>query len=267
MTSPGKFLWRAASALVIGCCATVARPCSVSSVLDNAFTLDNYAFYGEVIGHVSMRIPGCENSYSPEGCSQSWGLRIRILEPLNVPARNLAEVEYFNFPTGADCRALPMPEGNVRLQYPVGTRIALAARLFTWDEPSPRRIRLTALRPIRGEAIVVLPKDADLRKIEAATFDYSGFLRGRGYLLPPEDEARLVFELSRDTIRLHESREKEALSILLRMASASAIGRVAEDGEYSVIEQLVDQYLTTPAAREEFVRRLASTIRQNSGVP
>jgi hypothetical protein len=257
LTSSGKLLGRAAFALFMGCCASIARPCSVSPVQHTPFTLDNYAFYGEVIGHVSMRIQGCENSEYPQGCSPSWGLRLRILEPLHVPARRLSEVEYFSFETGADCRALPMPEGNVRLQYPVGTRIALAARLFTWEEPGPRRIRLTSLFSIRGDALVALPKDTDLRKLAATHFDYASFLHGRDSLMiPPEDRARVSFELSRDTVRLYESRnESEALAILLRMTSVNSLGRIQEDGSYSALEQLVDQYLPTPAAREQLLRR------------
>jgi hypothetical protein len=152
----------------------------------------------------------------------------------------------------------------VQLKYPVGTRIGLAARLFTWDEPVPRRIRLTSLRSILGEAIVVLPKDADLRKLAATPFDYASVPRGRDYTTPLEDEARLGFELSRDTIRLHDSRtEKEALAILLRMASVNLMGGIYEDENYSALEQLVDQYLPTPAVREDFLRRL----RQDSRSP
>jgi hypothetical protein len=257
MTSTTKLFWRAALALFVGCCATVATPCSVSRVLDTPFSLDSYAFYGEVIGHVSMQIPGCEKSYSPDACSPSWGLRLRILEPLNVPARNLSEVEYFSFETASDCSPMPIPEGNVRALYPVGTRIALAARLFTWDEPRPRRIRLTSLRQIAGEAIAILPKDADPRKLVATPFEYARFLRGRESMIPAEDQSRLNFELARDTIRLHQSRtENEAFAILLRMAGVNAQGRIHEDGSYSAIEQLVDQYLPTPAVREELVRRL-----------
>ena len=111
MTSPGKYPWRIALALFIGCWATAASPCSVSRVLDAPFGSDTYGFYGEVVGHVAMRIPGCETVPGPpDRCAPSWGLRIRILEPLNLPARNLAEVEYFNFDTGSDCRALPVPQ-------------------------------------------------------------------------------------------------------------------------------------------------------------
>ncbi len=109
MTSPGKLPWRIVLALFIGCWATVASPCSVSRVLDAPFSPDTYGFYGEVVGHVAMRIPGCETvPEPPDRCAPSWGLRIRILEPLNLPARNLTEVEYFNFGTAriaAPCRS------------------------------------------------------------------------------------------------------------------------------------------------------------------
>jgi hypothetical protein len=257
MTSPGKLPWRSVLALFIGCWANVATPCSVSSVLDQPFSSDTYGFYGEVIGHVAMRIPGCENvPEPPDRCPPSWGLRIRILEPLNVPARNLTEVEYFNFKNAADCGAVPVAQAAVLRKYPVGTRIALAARLFTWDEPRPPRIRLTSLRPILGEAIHTLPKDGDLRTLAAPPFDYAGFIGGRGALIPIEDKSRLYFELWRDTLRLEKSTsESEALAILLRMRTVNNImGIIAEDQIYTPIEQLVDRYLPTPAMRAELLR-------------
>jgi hypothetical protein len=256
MTSPGNFTWRAIPALFIGCWASVASPCSVSSVLDAPFGSDTYGFYGEVIGHVAMQIPGCENVPEPERCAPSWGLRIRILEPLNVPARNLTEVEYFNFGTASDCGARPIPQDLVQSRYPLGTRIALAARLFTWDQPNPPRIRLTTLRPIVGEAIYTLPKNTNLRSLAAATPDYDGSKGEQQFLIAAEDRSRRYFELWRDTLRLEKSTsESEALAILLRMATMiDTMGIIAEDKYYTPIEQLVDRYLPTPAMRAELLR-------------
>jgi hypothetical protein len=259
MTSPGKYPWRTALALFISCWATVASPCSVSRALDAPFSPDTYGFYGEVVGHVAMRIPRCETvPEPPDRCAPSWGLRIRILQPLNLPARNLAEVEYFNFGTYMDCGPVPVPQDEVRLKYPVGTRIALAAQLFIWDEPRPPRIRLTTLRPIVGEAIYSLPKDADLRSLAATPLDYAGFIGEPEWKMSAEDKARLYFELWRDTLRLYESSsESEALAILLRMGTVNNIvGVVSEDQHYTPIEQLVERYLPTPAVRAEFLHRL-----------
>jgi hypothetical protein len=264
--SPGKFPWRTVLALLTGCWATVANPCSVSRVLDAPFSPDSYGFYGEVVGHVAMRIPGCETVPAPpDRCAPSWGLRIRILEPLNLPARNLTEVEYFDFGTSSDCRALPVPQARVQSKYPVGARIALAARLFTWDEPRPPRIRLTTLRPIMGEAIYMLPKDADLRTLAATPLDYAGFIGGKWLMLPAEGKARLNFELWRDTLRLDKSTsESEALAILLRMAVVNdTMGVVAEDKYYTAIEQLVDRYLPTPAMRAELLRQLPTVLEKS----
>src|SRR5262245_13519707 len=132
-------------ALFIGCGAPVVMPCSVSRVLDAPYDVGNtYGLYGEVIGHVAMRISGCEKIEEVDSCAPSWGLRVRVLEPLNAAARAASEVEYFNFGTGSDCRAIPMPQEQVQLRFPVGTRIAFAGRLFTWDQPRPPRIRLTS---------------------------------------------------------------------------------------------------------------------------
>ena len=256
MTSPGKIPWRTALVLFTGCWATVASPCSVSRVLDVPFSPDTYGFYGEVVGHVAMRIPECERSTYPQGCSPSWGLRIRILEPLNLPARDLTEVEYFSFGTGSDCSPLPVPQSQVQLKYPVGTRIALAGRLFTWDQPKTSRIRLTTLRPIVGEAIYTLPKNADLRSLAATTPDYDGSRGEQQSLIAAEDRSRRDFELWRDTLRLEKSTsENEALAILLRMASViDTMGIITEDKYYTPIEQLVDRYLPTPAMRAELLR-------------
>lgn len=270
MTSAGKFTWRAIPALFIGCWACVANPCSVSSILDAPFGSDSYGFYGEVIGHVAMRIPGCENVPEPDRCAPSWGLRIRILEPLNVPARNLTEVEYFNFNTASDCGAVPVAQAAVQRNYPVGARIALAARLFTWDEPRPPRIRLTSLRQVLGEAIYSLPKDGDLRTLAAAPFDYAGFIGGRGIRVPVEDKSRLYFELWLDTLRLEKSgSDSEAFDILLRMATVKDIvGILSADEYYTPIEQLVDRFLPTPAMRAELLRRLpSSTAAAQAGAP
>ena len=213
MTSPGIHPWRSALALFIGCWATAASPCSVSPVLDAPFSPDTYGFYGEVVGHVAMRIPDCEKAREPpDRCAPSWGLRIRILEPLNLPARNLTEVEYFNFGTAADCGAVPVPQAQIQRDYPVGTRIGLAGRLFTWDEPRPPRIRLTSLRPIVGEAIYTLPKDADLRSLAATSLDYAGFIGERELKMPAEDRARLYFELWRDTLRLYAVEQRRRIT-------------------------------------------------------
>ena len=246
-------------ALALGGWPVVCRPCSVSSVLHGPYDVANsYGFYGEVIGHVSMRIPGCEHLQEAAACSPSWGLRIRILEPLNVPARGVSEVEYYSFGTRSDCRAVPMPQEDVQRQYPAGTRIALAAVLFAWDEPRPPRIRLTSLRPIVGEAIYIVPKGVELKTLAAKSFDYFAYLGSREPMLSGEDRNIINFELWRDTLRLHQSKnERDALAILSRMATVVRVmGIFSEDAYYTPIEQLVDQFLPTPATRAEFARRL-----------
>lgn len=250
---------RAALALLIACCASIAKPCSISRGLDAPHDLGNtWGFYGEVVGHVSMRIPGCETVTYEDLCAPSWGLRVRVLEPLNAAARNASEVEYFNFDTASDCRPRPVSQDKVQSGFPVGTRIALAASLFTWDQPSPPRIRLAALRPIVGEAIFVVPKHADLRVLSAATFDYAGVIHGRRFALTPDERSRINFEIWRDTLRVQDARsEAGALPILLRMAAAvDVVGVFREDKLYTTIEQLVDRYLPSPGQRAEFVRQL-----------
>jgi len=147
----------------------------------------------------------------------------------------------------------------------VGTRIALAASLFTWDEPRPPRIRLTTLRPIMGEAIYTLPKGADLRTLAATPLDYADFIGGKWLALPAEGRSRLNFELWRDTLRLDKSTsESEALAILLRMAVVNDImGIIAEDKYYTAIEQLVDRYLPTPAMRAELLRQVPNVLEKS----
>jgi len=250
---------RLALALLIGCCTSVVQPCSVSRVLDAPHDLGNtWGFYGEVVGHVSMRIPGCEKVTYEDVCSPSWGLKIRILQPLNATARSAAEVEYFNFDTASDCMPRPVGQHKIESAYPVGTRIALAASLFAWDQPIPPRIRLTSLRPVIGEAIFIVPKDADLRALSAVAFDYAGALHGRRFALASDERAHINFEIWRDTLRVHEARsEAEALPVLLRMAAAvDVVGVFQEDPYYTAMEQLVDRYLPTPGMRAQFVRQL-----------
>jgi hypothetical protein len=170
-----RILPRAALALLFGCCANLAQPCSVSRVLGAPHDVGNtYGFYGEVVGYAQMRIPGCEQVTYEDVCAPSWGLKVRILHPLNAAARSVTEVDYFNFDTASDCGPRPVPQAKIESKYPPGTRIALAASLFAWDQPRPPRIRLTSLRPIVGEAVYILPKDADLRTLSATPFDYGG---------------------------------------------------------------------------------------------
>lgn len=250
---------RAAWALIIGCCMGVAQPCSVSRVLDAPYDLANtWGFFGEVVGHVPMRIPGCEKVTYEDVCAPSWGLKIRILQPLNGVARSAAEVEYYNFDTASDCMPRPVPQDKVQAQYPVGTRIALAASMFSWDQPNPPRIRLTSLRPIVGEAIYIAPKGADLRALDAIPFDYAGTLHGRRFKLSHDERSRINFEIWRDTLGVQQTRsESEALPILLRMAAAvDVVGVFRDDPYYTTIEQLVDRYLPTPGVRAQFVREL-----------
>jgi hypothetical protein len=242
---------RVALALLIGCFVPVAKPCSIFRTRDVPISFDHYAFYGEVLGYASVKVCGYETEPAP--CAPSWGLRISILEPVYVPGRNVTEVEYFEFAMDSMCNDTPMPEELVRQQYPVGRRIALAASLYTADEPKSRRIRLTILDPPIGAAIAVLPMNADLRKLAATPFDYVRFAD----IEPGSNQARVNFELWRDKLRLQRSRtEREALSILLRVAATDELGEFASDDEYSAIEQLVDQHLPTPSIREEFTRRL-----------
>jgi len=208
-------------------------------VLDAPYDLGNtWGFYGEVVGHISMRIPGCEKVTYEDVCSPSWGLKIRILQPLNATARSAAEVEYFNFDTAPDCGLRPVGQHKIESAYPVGTRIALAASLFAWDQPIPPRIRLTSLRPVIGEAIFVVPKGADLRALSAVAFDYAGTLHGRRFALARDERARINFEIWRDTLRVHDARsEAEALPVLLRMAAAvDVLGVFQEDPYYTAIE-------------------------------
>ena len=252
-------LLRTVLALFSACCASIARPCSVSRVLDAPYDVGNtYGFHGEVVGHVSMRIPGCETVTYEDVCAPSWGLKLRILQPLNAAARSATEVEYFNFDTASDCRPRPVPQDRIQSRFPVGTRIALAASLFTWDQPDPPRIRLASLRPIVGEAIFVVPKGTDLRGLSAAAFDYAGAIHGRRLRLTAEERSRLNFEIWRDTLRVQDTRsEAEVLPILLRMAAAvEVVGVFRDDQQYTAIEQLVDRYLPSPGQRAEFVRQL-----------
>lgn len=233
--------------------------CSVSSVLQEPYDTSNvFGFYGEVTGHVSMRIPECDRLPEPGRCEPSWGLRLRVLEPLNSAARDLREVEYFEFGTGADCSARPTSQERVRNDYPVGSRVGLAARLLTWERPRPPRIRLTSLRPIAGEAIYTLPKGADLKSLAAAVFDYGRGNGAPGVLNPRQDRSRVDFELWRDTLRLQESNSgREALAVLERMAVVvRTLGMYREDEVYTPIEQLADRYLPDPELRSRFERRL-----------
>jgi hypothetical protein len=260
-----RILPRAALALIIGCCANVAQPCSVSRELDAPHDLGNtWGFYGQVIGHVSMRIPGCEKVTYEDVCAPSWGLKIRILQPLNARARTATEVEYYEFITASDCRPRPVPQGKIQSRYPGGTRVAVAASLFTWGPPDPQRIRLTSLRQINGEAMYIVPEGADLPALSAAPFDYAATLQGRRFKLSRGERSRINFEIWRDTLRLHDTRsEAGALPILLRMAAAAdVVGVFKEDAQYTTMEQLVDRYLPTPEVRVEFVRQLPAVYAQ-----
>ena len=264
MTSTRK-LTRAALALFIGCCMSVAQPCSVSHVLDAPYDVGNtFGLYGEVIGHVSMRIPECEKVTYEDVCAPSWGLKIRVLKPLNGAARSATEVEYFVFDTASDCGPRPVPQKKVQSRYPVGTRIALAASLFAWDQPDPPRIRLSSLRRIAGEAMYIVPKGADLRALSTSPFDYAATLHGHRGSLSRDVSSRIDFEIWRDTLRVQETRsEAEVLPILLRMAAAvDTVGYFHEDPYYTAMEQLVDRYLPTPKMRAEFERRLPAVYAE-----
>jgi hypothetical protein len=235
---------RIALALIL--VAPLARPCSIIVPRDVPFSFDHYAFYGEVIGHASTPLVRCGDAFKNGKCPSTWGLRIRILQPVHVPARNITEVEYFDFGLDSMCAFAPSAEEFVKQQFPVGTRVALAASLYTADEPTRRQIRLTQLVPQIFGALAVLPKNADLPKLAATPFVYES-----------SDASRERFELWRDKLRLQETRtEREALSILQRMAVSDELGEYTGDDTYSDLEQLVDQYLPTPSVREEFARKL-----------
>jgi hypothetical protein len=248
---------RVAVALVVGGFGSVAQPCSIMRPSDVPFSFEHYAFYGEVVGYSSLKMTRCGFETERAECPRTSGLRIRILEPIHVPARAVTEFEYYDFGIDSMCSFTPEAEEFLREEFPVGARVAVAASLYKEGEPGSRKIRLTMLNPPIGKAMAVLPKDADLRKLAAEPFDYAQFADESAGPSRP----RITFELWRDKLRLQKSRnEREALPILLRMAPTGDLGEFETDDQYSAIEQLVDRYLPTPAVREEFARKLREQV-------
>jgi hypothetical protein len=245
----------------------IANACSIITDPDVPFSPEHVAVYGEVVGYAAVGGYKCpdESASDYEPC-EAWGIAVRILVPLQLPAPGIEQVEYYEFGFGSACEVVPYDRDGVEKRFPVGVRVNLAGHRFEAPSVDERRITLTDLGPTIS-SISRLPTGADVWKVAAGSFDYLAHLRAENAssVLRP-DTTSLAFEIWRDKLRLtHAKSERAALDDLLRISVAGHLGVIAADGEDSPLEKLVARYLRTPRLREEFARRLRAA-RYDAGV-
>jgi hypothetical protein len=238
-----------------------ASPCSISTDGDVPFNHEHFALYGEVVDHVSIDYPDCgEESRSEDGqgqCPPAWGIAVKILESVQIPARGIKQVEFYDFGFDSMCGDDPAPRKAVENRYPVGTRVKIVAQPFKVPLLDPQRVLLRSLGPTIT-SISLIPSDQDVHKLANSVFDYAAHYRRMALAdISWQRNETIAFELWRDKLRLTRTHsEREAFRHLLRMGAAGDLGDFAEDGHDSPIEKLAAQYLPTLSLRQELAREV-----------
>ena len=193
-----------------------------------------YIFIGEVTGYTG------ELKSKRFLDKKTYGLKIKVLETVNLPKRSEDFFEVFP-QRGLNCNlAAAYPLKELRRDYPINSKVRVIA---IEDKFFPRQ---NETGQIRSEAPILAlnVRRNDLKNSSQTTagsiFDYS---KGK-----KDDSGILEFELYKDLLRLEKAEsENEKVKILERL--------VFFPGELLDFDEAVKFYLTDPETRERMINK------------
>jgi len=223
-----------------------AHACSFRLEAFRDVSPEEFVFYGEVIGYSSAPVAGCTADASIN-CPESWGLRVKVLVPLQVPPSAPRVVDLFAYGLESDCSALPISEEQVR-RVAVGSKLEVAAKPFAPPPDDPSRAMLDA-SDHAGAIVVPLPSTANVQALASSNFNY---IWAWSQANPSE-----YFELRKDLLRLKSTRsESEAAAILFRLAGSDLRGTsVMSSLPAGLFEHLFETYLRDSKWKDAVIRR------------
>lgn len=223
-----------------------AHACSIRLDEFRDVSPDEFVFYGEVVGYATAPVVGCTVDVSVN-CPKSWGMRVKILVPLQVPSSSPRVVDLVAYGLESDCSALPTSEEQVR-RVAVGSKLEVAARSFAPLADDPSRVMLNA-NDYDGAIVVPLPSTANVEALARSNFSYTWtWLQAN----PSQ-----YFELRKDLLRLKGTRsDPEAAAILLRLAGSDLRGtNVISAPSTGLFEHLLETYLHESKWKDAVIRR------------
>jgi hypothetical protein len=241
-----------AGTLLFACLVSLAAPgfsalaCTIATEPYSSFDPAEYVFYGEVTGYTSSQRHCAEGSLRV--CETSWGLVLRILEPIHLPSRDVREVELYSFGLESDCSRIVVSESEAR-QTPIGALMAVVAKELEESQPRPGRDRI-ALENWVGSVAFRMPAESRLSELARARFDYSSFDPA-----PAQDIRN--FELRRDMLRLQNARSEAAvLEVLFRLLEWG----LDPEEQDSAVRRIARKHLKSSSGRKQLESRIAESI-------
>jgi hypothetical protein len=223
--------------ILIGClAASCANACSFVLEAFTGVAPEEYVFYGEVTGYASIRIGRCEETAHADQCHESWGLKLKIVAPLQVPDRSAHAVNLFWFGLGSMCNRETVSQAQVS-QIPIGSKFKIAAKPVEHAYGDGQTPSLDA-SDWTGALAIQLPRASNLRAQARSRFDYKCFWQ--------EGSSDRHFEIRKDLLRLKRSNsDREAAEILMRLAECGHHEgtRAASNRTGNFLESLIEQYL------------------------
>ncbi|HEY7639472.1 MAG TPA: hypothetical protein VH814_07080 [Steroidobacteraceae bacterium] len=197
---------------------------------------DEYLLYGEVTGYASVEIGTCDDESQRDQCHESWGLQLKVVEPLQLPDPSARNVELFSFGVDSMCSRQPVTAAQIRA-IPIGSRFKIAAKPIQHVDHDHRVPVLDGSDWLPTQ-VVRLPPATDLRAQARTRFDY----RCGGWPGGGENE---YFEMKKDILRLERSRsQRESAEILQRLVPCARFDlHLSSQPDANFFDALLARYL------------------------
>lgn len=199
---------------------TPSLGCSLAVTPITKFEPTEFVFTGKVIGFVGP-------IEAKEFRSSAWGLQIKVVEGVQLPAAPADHFEVFPFELGADCSMMGTSKEELAKYYPIGAAVKVIgteAKLLP-AKVEPGNIRLEILPGSWSEISRNYDEDGKELANAHSIFDYKSFrqISPAAYFAPfmPFLEAKAAlpgFELRKDLLRLSNAKsEAERIRVLERL--------------------------------------------------
>lgn len=184
------------------------------------FNRNEYIFIGEVIG---LAGPFESHKFSP----QAWGLKIKVIDPINLPKTTASYFEVIPYDSWSDCTTAGTSEEDIIRDFPTGSKvkvIAERAKLLS-NKLDGGNIRLEILPDSLGSISRNYYDDGRALTSSQSVFDYKAYRRifasdswnGSDQSLYAQ-RALPEFEMRKDLLRLRNAlNEEQRISILEKL--------------------------------------------------
>lgn len=225
--------------------------CSYSTEPIIKFTPDKYIFLGEVTGFIGP-------VKSTKVVGRFWGVKVKIVDALNVPKSTIDFVEIYSFGLTNSCRLIGASRNELMKFYPIGSKVRVVGSESTIIEPVSSTSKDGTIRLEVTEYNYGLIARNDLDEgFDVSAQSYYDYERDKFQTKASKDKASIYyyystvgdFELWKDLIRLHRTENESArFEILKRLSKYHLKGYTVD---YS---QLVKNYLNSRAMIDELLK-------------